>query len=132
MNRAVSALLVTFLLISPHALPGQGVNLLFAQDQKPQTEKPDRGLGIRPNAPDVKPEQSKTGAAKPEIVLQAGISVPQTQINFSPDGKIIIAMADGRLRRWEVESGRELNNTVLPAAKNLFFAHLSDDGQTLA
>jgi len=181
MNRAVSALLVTFLLISLHALPGQGVNLLFAQDQKPPTEKPDRGLGIRPNAPDVKPEQSKTGAAKPEIVLQAGISVPQTQINFSPDGrllasmgmtgnsiklwevssgrllrqlessiptmgassmsrpfrfspdgKIIIAMADGRLRRWEVESGRELNNTVLPAAKNLFFAHLSDDGQTLA
>src|SRR6266542_4738413 len=145
MNRAVSARLVTFLLICLFALPGQGVNLLFAQGQKPQTEKPDRGLGIRPDAPDLKPAQSKTGAAKPEIVLQAGISVPQTQISFSPDGRLLASMgmtgnsiklwevsSGRRLRRWEVESGRELNNTVLPSAKNLFFAHLSDDGRTLA
>src|SRR6266542_4873396 len=181
MNRAVSARLVTFLLICLFALPGQGVNLLFAQGQKPQTEKPDRGLGIRPDAPDLKPAQSKTGAAKPEIVLQAGISVPQTQISFSPDGRLLasmgmngnaiklwevasgrllrqldsgvpsmgassmtrpfrfsadgltlLAIADGRLRRWEVETGRELSSTVLPAAKDLTVALLSADGRILA
>ncbi|MDQ5846761.1 MAG: hypothetical protein M3539_15850, partial [Acidobacteriota bacterium] len=114
-------------------------------------------------------------------VLQAGITSPQTQISFSPDGRLLASMgiggnanklwevtsgrlvrqlessipsmgassmsrpfrfsadgktltafADGRLQRWDVETGRELNNTLLTTAKDLIFVFLSDDGSTLA
>ena len=143
----------------------------------------DRGLGLgigaAPN--NAKPDQAESGGNRPEIVLQAGISAPQTQISFSPDGrllaslgmngnaiklwevasgrllrqlessipsmgassltrpfrfsadgKIVTAVADGRVRRWEVETGRELPGTLLPAAKNFIAALLSEDGRTLA
>jgi WD40 repeat protein len=123
--------------------------------------------------------QSKPAANRPEIVLQAGITVPQSQIGFSPDGRLLasmgidgnaiklwevasgrllrqleigipamgassmarpfrfsadgrtlIAAADARIRRWDIETGRELNSTTLSGAKDYFSALLSEDGRT--
>jgi WD40 repeat protein len=149
-----------------------------SQDPKP---KDDRGVGVRPTKASATPTQTKTGAGKPEILLQAGITSPQSQISFSPDGRLlasagmignainlwevasgrllrqldsgipsmgassltrpfkfstdgrtIIAMADGKVRRWEVETGRELDSTNIPTAKDFFSAILSEDGRILA
>ncbi|HEX5735508.1 MAG TPA: caspase family protein [Blastocatellia bacterium] len=125
--------------------------------------------------------QANPAASKPEIVLQAGITVPQAQVGFSPDGRLLasmgvdgntiklweiasgrllrqieigvsamgassmsrpfrfsadgrtlIATADGRVKRWDVETGRELNATPLAAAKDYFMALLSGDGRIFA
>ena len=51
---------------------------------------------------------------------------------FSADGRTLIAIADRKVRRWEVETGRELSSTPLPTAKDFFMAQLSEDGSTLA
>lgn len=183
MNYSRRARAASLFLIALIAVPAGSAILPIQQDPKTQqpTEKPDRGLGVRPSAPDAKPEQLKSGSNKPEIVLQAGISVPQTMIGFSPDGRLlasmgmtgnsiklwevssgrllrqlessiptmgastlsrpfrfsidgktIIAMADGRIRRWEVESGRELDSTALTSRNDLVSAQLSLDGRVLA
>lgn len=125
--------------------------------------------------------QANPAASKPEIVLQAGITVPQAQIDFSPDGRLLasmgvdgsaiklwetasgrllrqievglsamgasflsrpfifsadgrtlISVADGRIKRWDVETGRELNATPLAAAKDYYSALLSQDGRIFA
>ena len=126
------------------------------------------------------PQQNAGNAAKkPEIVLQAGITSPQAQINFSPDGRLLasidgvsgnaiklwevstgrllhqfesglpsmgsngmtrpfrfgpdgqtlIVLTAGRAVRWNVETGREVSNTIIPSAKELLSALLSDDGR---
>jgi len=148
----------------------------------PQEPKPkdDRGLGVRPSSSNSTPTATQTGGNKPEIVLQAGITSPQTQISFSPDGRLLgsmgengsaiklwevssgrllrqldsgistagdssmtrpfkfgadgrtlISIADGKVRRWEVDTGRELASTNLNI-KDSFNARLSDDGRILA
>jgi WD40 repeat protein len=153
------------------------------QDPKPQepTKKDERSLGVRPSAPSGTADPSKSGANKPEIVLQAGITVPQTQIAFSPngrllasmgifgnsiklwevssgrllrqlesgipsfgtssmtrpfrfsaDGQTLIGVSEGRLIRWDVETGRELTNTSFASAKDFFAAQLSEDGRIIA
>jgi WD40 repeat protein len=134
------------------------------------------------SASEAAPGQANPVAGKPEIVLQAGITMPQAEIKFSPDGRLLASMgidgsaiklwevasgrllrqfeigisamgasamtrpfrfsADGRtitvvsdakVRRWETETGRELNSTPLPTAKNIFSAILlSDDGRVVA
>ncbi|MEK6408133.1 MAG: caspase family protein [Acidobacteriota bacterium] len=154
------------------------LTLSVSQESKP---KDDRGLGVRPNPANATPNQTKSGAGKPEIVLQAGITSPQTQLSFSPDGRLLASMgmignaiklwevasgrllrhldsgipsmgansltrpfkfsvdgrtltaiADGKVRRWEVETGRELASTNIPTAKDFFAALLSEDGRILA
>jgi len=180
--------------------PGLAVFLLFAltissqhpvvgnqQAQQEPAKKDDRGLGVQAASPTPTPGQATAatqqtaGQSKPQIVLQAGITAPQTQISFSPDGRLLasmglggnaiklwevatgrlvrqlessipsmgassmsrpfrfspdgktlIAFADGRLQRWDVETGRELSNTVLTTSKDLFYVFLSDDGSTVA
>jgi WD40 repeat protein/uncharacterized caspase-like protein len=179
MKRLAGTRSLTLLVFALLALPYFVVfTLSAAQETKP---KDDRGLGVRPNAPSAPTNQTKSGANKPEIVLQAGITSPQTQIAFSPDGRLlasmgkdgnsiklwevasgrvlrqlesaipsmgassltrpfrfsadgrtVIAMADGRIKRWEVETGRELPSTVLPGAKDLLAALLSEDGSVFA
>ena len=158
-----------------------------AQPQEP-TKKDDRGLGVEQTKPptangkqQAADNQKAAGQTKPEIVLQAGITAPQTQISFSPDGRLLasmgiggnaiklwevasgrlvrqlessipsigtssmsrpfrfspdgktlIAFADGRLQRWDVETGRELSNMVLTTSRDLLYVFLSDDGSTVA
>ena len=183
MSRTTPARCLSLLLILLFVFAAQSATLPLPQEPKPQPppEKQDRGLGIQPGTPDTKPEQTNTAGSKPEIVLQAGISSPQTQISFSPDGRLlasmgmfgnsiklwevssgrllrqlessiptigatsmsrpfrfsrdgktIAAMTEGRLRRWDVETGRELNNTILSVGKDFLSAILSEDGQTVA
>ncbi|HJQ67867.1 MAG TPA: caspase family protein [Blastocatellia bacterium] len=125
--------------------------------------------------------QANPAAGKPEIVLQAGITVPQAQIDFSPDGRLLASMgvdgstiklweiasgrllrqietgvsamgtsflsrpftfsadgrtligvADGRVKRWDVETGRDLNATPLTAVKDYYTALLSEDARVFA
>ncbi len=170
-TRSLSLLLLALLAVPP-------IDALNSQEPKP---KDDRGLGVRVNSANPTATQTISAASKPEIVLQAGITSPQTQISFSPDGRLLASMgmygnaiklwevasgrllrqlesaipsmgtssmtrpfrfsADGRtliavtdrkVRRWDVETGRELNSTALPTAKDFFMAQLSEDGRTLA
>ncbi|MEK6320271.1 MAG: caspase family protein [Acidobacteriota bacterium] len=173
-SRFLSLLMLGLLVIPSVA----ALTLSASQESKP---KDDRGLGVRPNPANATPNQTKTSAGKPEILLQAGITSPQNQISFSPDGRLLasmgmignaiklwevasgrllrqldsgipsmgtnsltrpfkfsvdgrtlIAMADGKVRRWEVETGRELGSTNIPTAKDFFSALLSEDGRILA
>ncbi|HKE58810.1 MAG TPA: caspase family protein [Pyrinomonadaceae bacterium] len=149
--------------------------------QEPQKEK--RGIGVGTASPSPTPTSvtsAQSGAVKPEIVLQPGITSPQTEVRFSPDGRLLasvgwdgnsiklweiasgrllrtlqssvpsmgassqrrpfrfsvdgktlIAFADGRLRRWEIETGRELGNTFLANARESFQTLMSDDARLL-
>jgi WD40 repeat protein len=173
-TRSLSLLLLALLLLPDCAA------LSFSASQEPKPND-DRGLGVRPKPANPGAIQANSTANKPEIVLQAGITSPQSQISFSPDGRLLasmgmsgnaiklwevasgrvlrqldsgipsmgassltrpfrfaadgrtlIAMADGKIRRWEVETGRELSSTNLPTAKDFFTALLSEDGRTLA
>src|SRR5215813_4393927 len=169
-----------------------GLVLLFAllaaaagfQNPTPQeTQKDKRGIGVGTASPTPTPGPStsaQSGAIKPEIVLQPGITSPQTEVRFSPDGRLLasvgfdgnfiklwevasgrllrqlqssvpsmgastqrrpfrfsvdgktlVAFADQRLRRWDVETGQELSNTVLSGAKDSFQTLMSDDGRVL-
>src|SRR5215475_3804869 len=60
----------------------------------------------------------KTGAAKPsgprearpELVLQTGVTAPAFNAIFSPDGRLLASMdfMAGSIKLWEIASGREL------------------------
>src|SRR5262249_28780109 len=64
-------------------------------------------------------------------VPSMGASSQRRPFRFSVDGKTLIAFADGRLRRWEIETGRELSNTFLANARESFQTLMSDDARLL-
>jgi WD40 repeat protein/uncharacterized caspase-like protein len=49
-------------------------------------------------------------AAKPELVLQTGITSPAGFITFSPDGQLLasVSLFGGAIKLWETATGREL------------------------
>src|SRR6185436_904490 len=173
-TRFLSFPLLTLLVVYPIA----GLAVSPTQESN---QNDDRGFGHRAALGAGNNVQNNSSASKPEIVLQAGITSPQTQISFSPDarllasmgkdgnsiklwevasgrllrqleggmpsmgatslarpfrfsadGRSLIAMADGKVRRWEVETGRELPGTALPTAKDFISAFLSEEGRILA
>jgi len=78
-------------------------SILLAQEQKrilvPADQKSDGAK--KPDAP---------RAAKPELVLQTGITAPPAIIAFSPDGQLLASMSfyGGAINLWEVATGRQL------------------------
>ena len=172
-TRSLSLLLLALLLSSDFAV--------FSLAASRHSPRDDRGLATQPKPAKPASSQTTSAAGKPEIVLQAGITSPQSQICFNPDGRLVasmgrdgnaikmwevasgrllrqldsgipsmgvssmarpfrfsadgrtlIVLADGRIRRWEVETGRELPGTSLPTAKDFFTALLSEEGRILA
>lgn len=177
---AVLCLLALFLASLP-ALPA--TTITFGQEPKPPEPQDKRGIGLEasPTPTPAGATQNRSGATKPEIVLQAGITSPQAQLAFSPDGRLLasmgidgnaiklwdiasgrqlrqlesgipslgtssaarpfrfsadgktlIAFAQSRLRRWDVDTGRELNSTPILSAGNFISIRLSDDARTLS
>src|SRR5262245_1728788 len=55
-------------------------------------------------------EPSGPRAARPELVLQPGVSRPAFNVAFSPDGRLLASMdfMTGSIKLWEVSTGREL------------------------
>ena len=75
------------------------------QETKP---KDDRGLNVKPaNSAGETAGQNKSSGNRPEIVLQAGITSPQSQICFSRDGRLLASMGinGNAIKLWEVASG---------------------------
>jgi WD40 repeat protein len=182
MNRTRFAAVLVPLLLSSLLFSPQILTSAFTQSQDPQDKRGIRADASPTPTPGVsQPAQAVARAAKPEIVLQAGITSPQSQIAFSPngqllasmgldgnaikvweistgrllrqvesgiptmgvssmarpfrfssDGKALIAFAESRVRRWDVETGRELPSTLLPTATNFMNAKLSQDAGMLA
>ena len=61
-----------------------------------------------------------------------GASSMTRPFKFSPDGRTLIVVADAKVKRWETETGRELNSTPLTNASYFINAILSNDGRILA
>ena len=81
-----------------------------------------------------KPAPSGPRAARPELVLQTGVTAPAYNAVFSPDGQLLASMdfMAGSIKLWEVASWRELIAINLGAraastyAINSAFAFSSD------
>ncbi|MGH9852293.1 MAG: WD40 repeat domain-containing protein, partial [Blastocatellia bacterium] len=80
------------------------------QPQQPQPQQPQPRILV--------PEELKTNtvkpsgprAARPELVLQTGVTAPAYNAVFSPDGRLLASMdfMAGSIKLWEIASGREL------------------------
>src|SRR5215475_7391656 len=99
-NRILASLLIFAL-----ASPPQG----FAQ--QPQQQQPPQQRILLEE--DQKTNQAKPAgprSARPELVLQTGVTAPAFNAIFSPDGRLLASMdwMAGSIKLWEVESGLEL------------------------
>lgn len=96
-------LLLILSLVNPLPLAAQDPQsrILVPEEQKKTAAKKDDG----PRAP------------RPELVLQTGVTVPATNIAFSPDGRLLasIGLQAGAIKLWETATGRELYNLNLGA-----------------
>jgi WD40 repeat protein len=126
---------LTSLLIFALAAPPSGY---AQQPQPPQT--PQRRILVegesRTNTD--KPAPSGPRAARPELVLQTGVTRPAYNAVFSPDERLLatIDRAAGSIKLWEIATGRELYAINLGAraanvnAMSSAFA-FSSDGSSL-
>ncbi|MCI0387385.1 MAG: hypothetical protein MOB07_01265, partial [Acidobacteria bacterium] len=95
--------------------------ILVAEDQKTNTAKPSGPRG-----------------ARPELVLQTGVTAPAYNAVFSPDGRLLASMdfMAGSIKLWEIASGRELCAINLGARVSMTYASsaafaFSPDGSSL-
>ncbi|MGE0130210.1 MAG: caspase family protein [Blastocatellales bacterium] len=78
------------------------------QPQQPQTPQPRILVPEDLKTNTAKPSGPR--AARPELVLQTGVTAPAFNAAFSPDGRLLASMdfMGGAIKLWEVASGREL------------------------
>ncbi len=117
------AFVLALSLLAPSALLAQEQKrILVPADQKSDAAK-------KPDGP---------RAAKPELVLQTGITAPPAIITFSPDGQLLASMSfyGGAINLWEVATGRELltlnlgEHSIMAIARASAFC-FSADGSSL-
>src|SRR5262249_10707875 len=119
----------TSLLIFAVASPPPGY---ARQPQQPQQQRILTQEDTKTNAG--KPAPSGPRDARPELVLQTGVTAPAYNAIFSPDGRLLASMdiMAGSIKLWEVASWRELIAINLGAraastyAVNSAFAFSSD------
>ncbi|MGA9773451.1 MAG: caspase family protein [Blastocatellia bacterium] len=105
--------------------------ILLAQEQK-------RILVPADQQPDAAKKPDGQRAAKPELVLQTGITAPPAIIAFSPDGQLLASMSfyGGAINLWEVATGRQLHTlnlgerSIMALARSSAFC-FSADGSSL-
>src|SRR5262249_883353 len=68
-----------------------------------------------------KQSQSGPRAARPEVVLQTGVTAPAFKAIFSPDGRLLASMdfMAGSIKLWELATWRELF-VINPGARSAF------------
>lgn len=123
------ASLLIFALVSPPFGYAQ-------QPQQPQMPQP--RILVPEDLKTNTPKPSGPRSARPELVLQTGVTAPAFNAAFSPDGRLLASMdfMGGAIKLWEVASGRELCAINLGAraaattAINSAFA-FSSDGASL-
>ncbi|MCI0697367.1 hypothetical protein L0337_35845, partial [candidate division KSB1 bacterium] len=78
------------------------------QPQQPQTQQPRILVEEDQKTNAAKPSGPR--AARPELVLQTGVTAPAYNAVFSPDGRLLASMdfMAGSIKLWEIASGREL------------------------
>jgi WD40 repeat protein/uncharacterized caspase-like protein len=98
---------LTSLLIFALASPPSGY---AQQPQQPQTPQQRILVEGDPRTNTDKPAPSGPRAARPELVLQTGVTRPAYNAVFSPDGRLLASMdrAAGSIKLWEIATGREL------------------------
>ncbi len=123
------ASLLIFALVSPP--PGYA-----QQPQRPQTPQPRILVPEELKTNTAKPSGPR--AARPELVLQTGVTAPAFNAVFSPDGRLLASMdfMAGSIKLWEVASGRELLAINLGARAAMTYAinsafAFSSDGSSL-
>jgi WD40 repeat protein len=85
-------------------------------------------------------QTQKPGGPRPELVLQTGVTVPATIIEYSPDGRLIASMSfqGGVIKLWETATGRELcnlnlgNRSAITSARNSAFAFSPDSKKLIS
>ncbi len=127
-TRFLTSLLISALASSP-----------FGYAQQPQQpQKPQQRILLEEDQKTNTAKQSGPRAARPELVLQTGVTTPAFNAVFSPDGRLLASMdwMAGSIKLWEIASGRELlainmgARSLATYATNSAFA-FSSDGSSL-
>ena len=107
----------------------------FGYAQQPQQKPQQRILTQEDQKTNAgKSEPSGPRGARPELVLQTGVTAPVFKAIFSPDGRLLASMdfMAGSIKLWEIATGRELfainpgERAAMTYAFNSSFAFNSD------